>query len=122
VRDSKISIEKIDGQSLFQNTFITVGEAGEIRQSGLVVPPQEVFAFLRAGAVVWDNVQSEARHAFLALPGQTRIMEYSTDLAGPWQTLQSIETGPLGNFGATFRQDGDQGATWGKRMFFRLRK
>lgn len=110
------------GAVFFKDTFITVGETGEIRQSGPVVRPQEVFAFRRAGPVVWDSVQSETRHAFLALPGQTRIIEYATDLAGPWQTLEPIETGPLGNFEATFRQNGDQRATWGKRMFFRLRK
>jgi len=110
------------GAVFFKDTFITVGETGEIRQSGPMVRPQEVFAFRRAGPVVWDSVQSEARHAFLALPGQTRVMEYSTELTGPWQTLPPIETGPLGLFEATFRQTGDLHTTWGKRMFFRLRK
>jgi hypothetical protein len=110
------------GAVFFKNTFITVGEAGEIRQSGPVVRPQEVFALRRAGAVVWDGVQSVTRHAFLSLPGQTRIIEYSTNLAGPWQALESVETGPIGLFEATFRQPGDQSSIWGKRMFFRMRK
>ena len=110
------------GAVFFKNTFITVGEAGEIRQSGQVVRPQEVFALRRAGSVGWDSVQTETRHSFLALPGQIRVMEYTTDLAGPWRILEPIETGPLGLFEATFRQTGDQRPAWGKSMFFRLRK
>ena len=110
------------GAVFFKNTFITVGETGEIRQSGPVVRPQEVFALRSPGAVVWDGDQSQTRHAFLALPGQTRVMEYSSDLAGPWQTLAPIETGSMGLFEATFQQTGDQRSAWGKRMFFRMRK
>jgi len=107
------------GAVFFKNTFITVDRGGEIRQSGVVTAPQNIFSLLDVGEVSWDGTNSAAVNKFLAQPGQRRTMQYSHDLS-LWLTHGEIESGPLGVFETNIRQAGDQRAKWGKSLFFRL--
>jgi hypothetical protein len=104
----------------FKNTFITVGEGGEIWQSDPFTPMQDILEISELGSVNWNGSSSEVRHKFLGLPGQRRKLQFTSDLAQPWVDHGAIEAGPLGTFEAVLRQSGDQRAKWDKRMFFRL--
>jgi hypothetical protein len=104
----------------FKNTFITVGEGGEIWQSDPFTPMQDILEISELGSVNWNGSSSEVRHKFLGLAGQRRKLQFTSDLAQPWVDHGAIEAGPLGTFEAVLRQSGDQRAKWDKRMFFRL--
>ena len=108
------------GATFFKNTFITVGQAGEIRQSGVIAPLKDLLAIREMGPVSWDGTNSGVKHQFLGLPGQRKILQFSSDLKQPWLTQGEIEAGPLGIFEVDFRQPGDQRTKWNKGMFFRL--
>ena len=108
------------GATFFKNTFITVGQAGEIRQSGVIYPLKDLLAIREMGPVSWDGTNSGVKHQFLGLPGQRKILQFSADLKQPWLTQGEIEAGPLGVFDVDFRQPGDQRTKWSKGMFFRL--
>lgn len=60
---------------------------------------------------------------FIAVPGQSIIVEYSTDLL-TWTAANGgagISTGATGSFFATFTASGDQTTLWNTTMYFRGR-
>jgi hypothetical protein len=108
------------GAAFFKDTIITVGDKGEIRQSGRLPASGDVLSFRRQGPVAWNGLDSAVNHGFLGPPGQKRILQFTSDLAQPWLNHGEIEVSPLGLFDATIRRGGDQRERWGQRMFFRL--
>jgi hypothetical protein len=108
------------GAAFFRGTFITVGEKGEIRQSGLLSPPLDIFAVRTVGPVMWDGVESSASRGFLTAPNTKAPLYFTHDLALPWQLLGEVESNGLGQMEAVFRGSGDRRPDWGRRMFFRL--
>lgn len=108
------------GATFFRGTFITVGDNGEIRQSGLLPPPPDIFALRTVGPVRWDGVESSAARGFLAVPDRKAQLYFTHDLALPWQLLGEVESNGLGQMEAAFKGLGDRRQDWGRRMFFRL--
>ncbi len=108
------------GATFFRGTFITVGDNGEVRQSGLLPPPRDIFALRTVGSVAWNGIESSAARGFLATPGRKAPLYYTHDLALPWQLLGEVESNGLGQMEAIFKESGDWRHDWGRRMFFRL--
>lgn len=104
----------------FKNTFITVGDGGEIWQSDPFTPLQDKLTITEMGSPTLDGSHSEVRHKFLGLPGQRRKLQFTPDLSQPWTDHGEMEFGQLGTFEAILRQSGDHRAKWNKKMFFRL--
>ncbi|MBS0661071.1 MAG: lamin tail domain-containing protein [Verrucomicrobia bacterium] len=74
-----------------------------------------------AAAATYDGMQTTKTVDFIAVPGQSIIVEYSTDMM-TWSQANggsAINTGASGSFSATLTAPGDQTGTWNTTMFFR---
>jgi hypothetical protein len=60
-------------------------------------------------------------HDFIGVPGQTYLVEYTTDLDGSWTSAGNQNTGTTGSSSVIFTKSGDFVSEWNTRMFFRAR-
>lgn len=76
-----------------------------------------------AATATYDGMVTTKTVDFVAVPGQSIIVEYSTDMNTWFQANGGtpISTGTSGSFSATLSAAGDQTGTWNSTMFFRGR-
>jgi hypothetical protein len=75
--------------------------------------------FVKKGTVTYTGGNTTVTHDFIGVPGQTYLLEYATNLAGPWTSAGNQNTGATGSFSVTFTKSGDVAADWNAHMFFR---
>jgi hypothetical protein len=76
---------------------------------------------VKVGTAIFAGGNTTVRHDFIAVPNQTYLVEYATDLNGTWTSAGNQSTGTTGSFSVTFTTSGDVAADWTARMFFRAR-
>jgi hypothetical protein len=76
---------------------------------------------VKVGTAIFAGGNTTVRHDFIAVPNQTYLVEYATDLNGTWTSAGNQSTGTTGSFSVTFTTSGDVAADWTARMLFRAR-
>jgi hypothetical protein len=76
---------------------------------------------VKVGTAIFAGGNTTVTHDFIGVPGQTYLVEYTTDLAGAWTSAGNQNTGATGSFSVTFTKSGDVAADWNAHMFFRAR-
>jgi hypothetical protein len=76
---------------------------------------------VKVGTAIFAGGNTTVKHDFIAVPNQTYLVEYATDLNGTWTSAGNQSTGTTGSFSVTFTKSGDVVADWTARMFFRAR-
>jgi len=76
---------------------------------------------VKVGTAIFAGGNTTVRHDFIAVPNQTYLIEYATDLNGTWTSAGNQSTGTTGSFSVTFTTSGDVAADWTAHMFFRAR-
>lgn len=89
-------------------------------------PSGEIFTInlVNAAPATYDSGNDTTSKVvdFIAVPGQSMIVEYATSMLGPWLQANGgvpISTGATGSFFTTLSASGDQTGTWNSAMFFR---
>jgi hypothetical protein len=83
--------------------------------------PTFTLQFVRKGTATFAGVNTTVTHDFIGVPGQTYLVEYTTNLSGAWTSAGNQSTGPKGSFSVIFTKTGNVAADWNARMFFRAR-
>lgn len=86
-----------------------------------VAPPSFTLQIVKVGTATFAGGNTTVTHDFIGVPGQTYLVEYTTDLAGAWTSAGNQSTGATGSFSVTFTKSGDVAADWNAHMFFRAR-
>lgn len=76
---------------------------------------------VKVGTADFAGGNTTVTHDFIGVPGQTYLVEYSTDLTN-WASAGNQSTGATGSFSVTFTKSGDVAADWNAHMFFRARR
>ena len=76
---------------------------------------------VKVGAATFGGSNTTITHDFIGVPNQTYLVEYATNLEGPWISAGNQSTGPTGSFSVNFTTSGDVAADWNAHMFFRAR-
>jgi hypothetical protein len=76
---------------------------------------------VKVGTAIFAGGNTTVRHDFIAVPNQTYLIEYATDLNGTWTSAGNQSTGTTGSFSVTFTTSGDVAADWTAHMYFRAR-
>jgi hypothetical protein len=74
---------------------------------------------VKAGTATLAGGNTTVTHDFIGVPGQTYLVEYTTDLDGSWTSAGNQNTGTTGSFSVIFTKSGDFVSEWNTRMFFR---
>jgi len=74
---------------------------------------------VKVETAIFAGGNTTVRHDFIGVPGQTYLVEYTTDLAGAWTSAGNQNTGATGSFSVTFTKSGNVAADWNAHMFFR---
>jgi autotransporter-associated beta strand protein len=74
---------------------------------------------VKVETAIFAGGNTTVRHDFIAVPNQTYLVEYATDLNGAWTSAGNHSTGTTGSFSVTFTKSGDIAADWNAHMFFR---
>jgi hypothetical protein len=74
---------------------------------------------VKVGAATFVGGNTTVTHDFIGVPGQTYLVEYTTDLDGSWTSAGNQNTGTTGSFSVIFTKSGDFVSEWNTRMFFR---
>jgi len=76
---------------------------------------------VKVGTAIFGGSNTTITHDFIGVPNQNYLVEYATDLNGPWTSAGNQSTGTTGSFSVNFTTSGDVAADWTARMFFRAR-
>jgi hypothetical protein len=76
---------------------------------------------VKVGTATFAGGNTTVRHDFIAVPNQTYLVEYATDLNGTWTSAGNQRTGTTGSFSVTFEKEGNVAAGWNSGMFFRAK-
>jgi hypothetical protein len=76
---------------------------------------------VKVGTATLAGGNTTVTHDFIGVPGQTYLIEYTTNLSGAWTSAGNQNTGATGSFSVTFTKSGDVAADWNAHMFFRAR-
>jgi hypothetical protein len=83
--------------------------------------PAFTLEIVKVGTAAFAGGNTTVTHDFIGVPNQTYLVEYATDLNGPWTSAGNQSTGTTGSFSVNFTTSGDVAADWTARMFFRAR-
>jgi hypothetical protein len=76
---------------------------------------------VKVGTAIFGGSNTTITHDFIGVPNQNYLVEYATDLNGPWTSAGNQSTGATGSFSVTFTKAGDFAADWTAHMYFRAR-
>jgi hypothetical protein len=85
--------------------------------------PAFTLQIAKVGTANFAGGNTTVTHDFIGVPGQTYLVEYTTDLEnGPWTSAGNQSTGETGSFSVNFTKVGENvAADWNRGMFFRAR-
>jgi hypothetical protein len=85
--------------------------------------PTFTLEIVKVGTATFAGGNTTVTHDFTGVPGQTYLVEYTTDLEnGPWTSAGNQSTGATGSFSVNFTKVGENvAADWNRGMFFRAR-
>jgi hypothetical protein len=81
--------------------------------------PAFTLQIVKVGTAIFAGGNTTVRHDFIAVPNQTYLVEYATDLNGAWTSAGNQSTGTTGSFSVNFTTSGNVAADWNAHMFFR---
>jgi hypothetical protein len=81
--------------------------------------PSFTLQIVKVGAATFLGGNTTVTHDFIGVPGQTYLLEYTTDMEGAWTSAGDQNTGTTGSFSVIFTKSGDFVSEWNTRMFFR---
>ena len=76
---------------------------------------------VKVGTATYSGGNTTVTHDFIGVPGQTYMVEYTTNLSGAWTSAGNQSTGVTGSFSMTITKSGDFVSEWNAHMFFRGR-
>jgi len=76
---------------------------------------------VKVGAATFAGGNTTVTHDFIGVPGQTYLIEYTTNLSGAWTSAGNQNTGATGSFSVMITKSGDFVTEWNTHMFFRAR-
>jgi len=76
---------------------------------------------VKVGTATYSGGNTTVTHDFIGVPGQTYLVEYTTNLSGAWTSAGSQSTRTTGSFSVTITKSGDFRSEWNTHMFFRAR-
>jgi hypothetical protein len=83
--------------------------------------PSFTLQIVKVGTATFAGGNTTVTHDFIGVPGQTYLIEYTTNLSGAWTSAGNQNTGATGSFSLNITKSGDVAADWNAHMFFRAR-
>jgi hypothetical protein len=83
--------------------------------------PSFTLQIVKVGTATFAGGNTTVTHDFIGVPGQTYLIEYTTNLSGAWTSAGNQSTGPKGSFSVIFTKTGNVVADWNAHMYFRAR-
>jgi hypothetical protein len=83
--------------------------------------PSFTLQIVKVGTATFAGGNTTVTHDFIGVPGQTYLLEYTTDMEGAWTSAGDQNTGTTGSFSVNFTTSGNVAADWNAHMFFRAR-
>jgi hypothetical protein len=83
--------------------------------------PAFTLQIVKVGTATLAGGNTTVTHDFIGVPGQTYLVEYTTNLSGSWTSAGNQNTGATGSFSVTITKSGDFVSEWNTHMFFRAR-
>jgi hypothetical protein len=83
--------------------------------------PSFTLQIVKVGTATFAGGNTTVTHDFIGVPGQTYLIEYTTNLSGAWTSAGNQNTGATGSFSVMITKSGDFVTEWNTHMFFRAR-
>ena len=113
-----IEVRRVADTNYNDSSWVT---AGTLTITTETEAPTFRLQIVKVGAATFAGGNTTVTHDFIGVPNQTYLVEYATDLNGPWTSAGNQSTGTTGSFSVNFTTSGDVAADWTAHMYFRAR-